>query len=408
MADKNKNGIDDKYEKFKAGQTIKSPAGIPGTRAREIPETNWLGAMLTRPVRQGLNFIGDSALAFSGQGGRSNADRAGTGLGDTIFGVTPGYYDERNRAVQAAAKKSGAPKPTGMPALSGGAKEVSQPSLLDFLSQAGSIVDQLGIGDGGGGGGGGIDYSGAIANANANAATNRGHIAGIYDQLRQGLAQDRTGIAENFGGAIDRSQQIAQEAQTATRGAYDAAQAQQDQAVQALGMQQAAASQQLDRPTTQQMAADAIGDSAARAQNAQTQYNSQQANATQHNQNVESASRFGETRAQGELDASLSERLAELAQLQAEADYASRASAPIDSGARGSSILSLAQSLYGDSQNQSQQNYENELAMAKLMGSQQAAAPGYTLEQLMRGQADSGLNQQDYLSYMKLLNSLNG
>lgn len=410
MADRNKNGIDDKYEKFKPGQKVSSPAGIPGTRAKEVPEQNWLSAMLTRPVRQGLNFIGDTALAFSGQGGRSTTDRFGTGLGDTIFGVTPGYYDERNRAVQSAAKnkKPATPQLTGMPAMSG-APVAKQPSLLDFLSQAGGIVDQLGIGGGGvGGGGGGIDYSGAIANANETAVRNRGHISGIYNQLRQGLEQDRSGISSNYGGAIDRSQQIAQEAQDSTRAAYDAAQARQDQAAQALGMQAAAASQQLDRPTTQQQAADAISDSAARAQNAQTQYNSQQANALTHNTNVQGASRFGEARAQADLDASLSDRLAELTQLQAEANAQAAASYGGGGGERGSAILSLAQSLYGDSLSQGQQDFENELALAKVVGQQQSQAPGFTLEQLLKGQADSGLNTQDYLSFMKLLNSLNG
>ena len=406
MADKNKNGIDDKYETYKPGQKIKAPAGLPNTRAREIPETNWLSAMLTRPVRQGLNFIGDGALAFSGQGGRSDADRFGTGLGDTIFGVTPGYYDERNRAVQAAAQAKNKKAPTqltGLPA-SNGSPVAQQKSLLDFLSEAGNIVDQLGIGGGAGGGVGGPDYSGAMQSARDEAARNRQHLAGIYSQLRQGLEQDRTGIAQNYGGAIDRSQQIAQTAQDVTRSAYDAAQARQDQAVNALGMQAAAASQQLDRPTTQQQAADAIGDSAALAQNAQTQYNSQQANATTHSQNVQNASRFSEARAQGELDQSLTDRLAELAQLQAQ----SQAQAAVgDGGARGSSILSLAQQLYGDQQDQGQQDYENELAMAKLMGQQQQS-PQVTLAQLLQGQQKSGLNTQDYLSFMKLLNSING
>jgi len=383
MADKNKNDIPDDREGF-AVQGFNGPVKPPAAKPPAGRPTGIAGAwqdFLQGPVRAGANFAGDLGLWLS-----SKPIKPGQSAGDQMFGVP-----EPVRGGGKVAVRTPNVKP---PVTDGG--QTASPSLLDFLSQATGLYDQLGLG-----GGGGADYSGAMENARNTAAQNRQHLAGIYNQLRQGLEQDRAGIAENYGGAIDRSQDIAQEAQGVTRAAYDAAQARQDQAVQALGMQQAAASQQLDRPTTQQMAADAIGDSAARAQNAQTQYNSQQANATQHSQNVQDASRFSETRAQGELDASLSDRLAELAQLQAQQSQQ-------NAGQRGSGILSLAQQLYGDSQNTSQQDFENQLAVLKATGGGQPTPPQYTLAQLMQGQSDSGLNTQDYLSFMKLLSSMNG
>ena len=391
MVDKNRNGIDDKLE-VSYGRRSPTDRTSPSVVGQERPD-GIAGAwqdFLQGPVRGVSNFIGDLGLDLA-----SKPRVKGQSAGDQMFGVPARRSTPGNRSRPGGGSFGPSPNP-------GPEVTTNQPSLLDFLSQASGLVDQLGIG--GGGGGGGVDYSGAMENARNQAGINRQHLAGIYGQLRQGLEQDRTGIASNFSGAVDRSQDIAQEAQNTTRAAYDAAQARQDQAVQALGMQQAAASQQLDRPTTQQLAADAIGDSAALAQNAQTQYNSQQANATQHSQNVTDASRFSEVRAQGELDASLTERLEELAMLQAQQAQQSAA----DSGARGSSILSLAQQLYGDAQNTSQQDFENQLAAAKIANSQQEISPGFTLEQLLRGQSDSGLNTQDYLSYMKLLNSLNG
>lgn len=392
MADKNRNGIDDKYE-TSYGRRSPGDKTSPSVAGKERP-AGIAGAwqdFLQGPVRGVSNFIGDLGLDLA-----SKPRVKGQSAGDQMFGV-PSRRPAPGGRMRAGGGSFGPP-----PVTDPNAGATQQRSLLDFLSEAEGLVDKLGIGQGGGGGG--VDYSGAMADARSQAAANRGHISGIYNQLRQGLESDRAGIASNYGGAIDRSQEIAQEAQATTRAAYDAAQARQDQAVQALGMQSAAAAQQLDRPTTQQLAADAIGDSAARAQNAQTQYNSQQANATSHSQRVQDASRFSESRAQAELDQSLTDRLNELAELQAQAQMQASASG----GERGSSILSLAQSLYGDAQTQSQQDYENELAVAKLMQQGQSAPPGYTLEQLMKGQEKSGLNTQDYLSFMKLLSSLNG
>lgn len=390
MADKNRNGIDDRYE-VSYGRRSPGDRTSPSVATQSRPDGiggAWQD-FLQGPVRGLSNFIGDLGLDLM-----SRPRVKGQSAGDQMFGVparrpSPG---SRTRPAGGGSFEPPAPLPGA------GAPTTPPLSLLDFLSQASGIVDQLGIGQGGGG----PDYSGAIDSARSQALANRQHIANLYGQLRQGLEQDRGSIAQNYGGAIDRSQDIAEQAQSVTRDAYNAAQARQDQAVQALGMQQAAASQELDRPTTQQQAADAVADSAARAQNAQTMYNSQQANATTHSQNVQNASRFSETRAQGALDASLADRIAELEQMQAQA-------ASQGGGERQSAILSLAQQLYGDAQNGSQQDFENQLALAKALGQQeQPDAPGVTLEQLMRGQQESGLNTQDYMAFMKLLSQLNG
>lgn len=393
MADKNRNGIDDKYE-TSYGRRSPGDRTSPSSVAAKDRPAGISGAwqdFLQGPVRGFSNFVGDLGLDLA-----SKPRVKGQSAGDQMFGV-PSRRSTAGGRMRVGGGSFGTP-----PAVDPAAGAVQQRSLLDFLSEAGNIVDQLGIG--GGGGGGGVDYSGAISQANSTAAANRQHLSGIYNQLRQGLEQDRAGIATNYGGAIDRSQDIAENAQNVTRAGYDAAQARQDQAVEALGLQQAAASQQLDRPTTQQQAADAIGDSAALAQNAQTQYNSQQANATTHSQNVQDASRFSETRAQADLDADLAARLDELARMQAEAQMQQASG----DGARGSSILSLAQALYGNQLDQSQQDFENQFAVQKLLGQQQQpAAQPLTLEQLLSGQEESGLNTQDYLSYMKLLGSLN-
>jgi hypothetical protein len=388
MVDKNRNGIDDSKEGFAVVGFGGKPKAQPASPTRPAaPSTGAAKAwqdFLQGPVRGVSNFAGDLGLWLTSQ-----PIVKGNSAGDQMFGVP-------ERRAAAGAGRNMARVSTKTP-VAPSVDPVTNPSLLDFLSQAEGLVDQLGIG----GGGGGPDYSGAMSSARQEAANNRQHLAGIYGQLRSGLENDRAGIAQNYGGAIDRSQEIAQEAQSTTRAAYDAAQARQDQAANALGMQAAAASQQLDRPTTQQQAADAIADSAARAQNAQTQYNTNQTSATTHSQNVQDASRYSEARAQGALDQSLSDRIAELSQLQAQSQASGQ-------GQRGSAILSLAQSLYGDAQGQSQQNFENRLAYDEMLAGAQQAPPSYTLAQLMQGQADSGLNTQDYLSFMKLLNSLNG
>jgi hypothetical protein len=222
------------------------------------------------------------------------------------------------------------------------------------------------------------------------------------------MTKDRGNIEQNFGNAIDRSQDITKQAQTATESAYGAAQAQASQEAQALGMQAAAASINTERPSLTAQAADAIADQASTGQNAQIDYNNQQANALEHNTNVQGASQFAQTRSQGDLNASLAQRLAELQVMQSEANsQAANQNAAAGAG-RGDGILSLAQSLYGDQQNQSQQDIENQIAVAKAAGANRADPAQFTLQQLMQGQQKSGLPQGDYIQMMKLLASLNG
>lgn len=385
MADKNRNGIDDKYE-TSYGRRSPGDTTSPSVAGQPKKPGGLAGAwqdVLQGPVRGMANFAG-SIGAFLGS---KPQPIKGTNAGDQMFGVP---VTTSTRATRSRPGGGGSFGPAPDTLMRGATS--SPTSLLDYLAQATALADQLGLG--GGAGGGGVDYSGAMSQARGERDRNSAYLSALYGQLRTGLQGDRAGIAQNYGGAIDRSQEIAQQAQDATRQAYDAAQAKQDQAVSALGMQQAAASQQLDRPTTQQQAADAIADSAARAQNAQTQYNSQQANATTHSQNVENASRFSEVNAQSALDASLSQRLSELAQLQAEQN-AQRAS---QGSERGQNILSLASQLYSDEQNRSQNDFENQLTMSELLNSQnQAPGPSISIEDLLGLRETTGLSIDDLL-----------
>lgn len=386
MVDKNRNGIDDRLE------------GSRSTATKPKPKPEGISAffndVLQGPVRGISNFAGTLGAWLASR----PAPARGTNAGDQMFGV-PGAGAGRGRSAWRGGGGGtfGPPPPEPEPTVS--------PSLLDFLSQATGIVDQLGIG-GAGGGFGGVDYSGAMANARSERDRNAQMLGQVYNQLRAGLAEDRAGYAENYGGAIDRSQEIAQNAQNVTRDAFNAAATSRDEAAARLGLENALASQKLDRPTLEAQAADAIADSAARAQNAQTMYNTHQANATTHSQNVQDASRYSEANAIAGLDQSLTDRLTELAQLQAEANAQAAMRNAGGQSDRASAILSLGQSLYGDAMSQSQQDFENQLAAAELAASQRQA-PSYTLERLLQGQQQSGLNNRDYVDFMKLLATLN-
>lgn len=391
MADRNRNGIDDDLEKRPVSTAPQQASGLAG-----------LGqGILQGPVRGLVNFGGDIGRFLTSK----PPTAPGGGLGDIVFGMptrntvsNPGARARLGGGAGVRAPQAAEPEP------------MQQPSLLDFLAQAEGLVDQLGIG---GGGGGGVDYGGAMDQARSTHGENRAYLQAIYNQLRGGMTEDRGKITENTQGSIDRSQQIAQEAQQATQQAYDSAADAQAQEANALGMSAAQASINTERPGLRAQAADAISDSNARAQNAQTLYNTQGDNALRHNQNVQDASRFSEVRAQSALDASLAERLSELSQLQAQA---SAQAAAQGAGQRGSAIQGLAQYLYEDSRNTSQQDFENQLRVSGMQSDAdlareklqaQQSRPSFNLAQLMQGQAQSGLDQKSYLDYMKLLASLN-
>jgi hypothetical protein len=418
MVDKNHNGIDDVYEKYKPNQKL---ANGRSSRAGVNPFFSWLeddlGFALPGMARQGLNAVSSGVGGVNQFFGGKPQETVGTGLGDRLFGVRSNYYDDANRGVMAAAQ-SGEPWVKGSlraptsdwwnyrntangTERNPNAPAVEDPnapkplSFLDALAQASGIVDGMGLGQA-------VDYSPAVNEANSTRDKNSAYLGAIYNQLRGEIDKDRPVIQQNFGDAISTNQDITRTAQDATQEAYGAAQRQASQEGQALGMQTAQASINTERPGLLQQAANAVEDQADRGQNAQTMYNTNQANALEHNTNIRGASNFAETRSQAELNSSLAQRLAELSVAQSEANSAAQ-------NERGSAITSLGQYLYGDSQSQGQQEYENMLAaaeaQAKAGGGQQA--PAMTLAQLMQGQADSGLPQQDYLSFMKLLASLN-
>lgn len=401
MADRNNNGIDDDLEvsapnaRNRTGGSAGKPAVGQWSRQRPDGIAGSLQDFLQGPVRGVGNFVGDLGLFLA-----SKPVVPGNSLGDRMFGIPtapPSRPDARSREGGGSGVRTAA---VGSPI----SQEAPKRSLLDFLSQASGLVDQLGIG------GGGPDYGGAMEQARSTRDENRAYLQAIYNQLRGGMQEDRGKIVENTQGSIDRSQEIAKEAQANTQQAYDSAAAAQAQEANTLGMASAQASINTERPGLKAQAADAIADSNSRAQNAQTLYNTQGDNALRHNQNVQDASRFSEVRSQAELDASLAARLSELSQLQAQASAQGSAQ-------RGSAIQNLAQYLYEDQNSTSQQDFENQLRvlgiqqdsdLAREKLAMQNSAPQFDLASLMRGQQESGLDQKSFIDYMKLLNSLNG
>jgi hypothetical protein len=394
MADKNRNGIPDQYESSYGRTSPGKKSDLKNVNEKAPGIAGAWQDFLQGPLRGGANLMGSSAAFLGSQPNPAKGDN----IGDQLFGV-PSVKRPVGTRSRAGGGSFGTPGGAD-PAMS------EQTSLLDWLAQAGSIYDQL---NPAGPGAQATDYSPAINQANQSRDRNSAYLDAIYNQLRGEMTKDRGNIEQNFGGAIDRSQEITKEAQTATQSAYGAAQAQASQEAQALGMQAAAASINTERPSLTAQAADAIADQASTGQNAQIDYNNQQANALEHNSNVQNASQFAQVRSQGDLNASLAERLAELQVMQSEANsQAANQNAAAGAG-RGDAILSLAQSLYGDQQNQDQQEFDNKYAMEKLLrGGAAQQAPQYTLQQLMQGQQESGLQQGDYIQMMKLLLSANG
>jgi len=373
MVDKNHNGIDDRIDPAYKPGTPKFTGGATPTAQWLAPPTekpygsaaflNELGNFDRDANRNWRNFLDSTRNWF--EGGKDIPQ--GEGWGDHtvpkngVYG--PGPRDSGlDAGLNARSAAGGVGVGTNNPP--GAAGEEDPFTFLDALAQGAGIFDQFG--------GSAVDYSPAVNEANSTRDRNSAYLGAVYNQLRGELDSDRPKIQENFGGAIDRNQQITKTAQDATRSAYDAAQARSDQETNALGMQTAAASIGQERPGLQAQAADAIGDQATYGQNAQQMYNGKETSALTHNTNIRGASNFAETRSQADLNSSLANRLAELSvqQSQANSDFQNK---------RSSGIQSLGQYLYEDAKGQSQQDFENMLAVAQQKAEAQAAVAGKPL-----------------------------
>lgn len=288
MADKNRNGIpDDREGLFRPGQKAKPIAGsITGqkrVRAGVNPFFNDVESAptpfnpLVNVARQGLNWFGD----IGNWGNDSRADRVGTGLGDSVFGVKKGYYDEVNSTAQRPARRQGGVFQRGQGGISG----TSPLSFADALAQAMGL-----IGDGGAGGGVPfVNFDPEREAARSNAAEADSRLGAMYRQLQGSINADAPKIEQAYQQAITNTNTGAQQAQANVQGAVDASQQRNQSVLANLGIQDANSQIIGEGRDANTQAAAAIGDMAQAQQAANTNLTQNQASSVQQNRSIGSA-----------------------------------------------------------------------------------------------------------------------
>lgn len=354
MADKNNNGIDDKLEKrYRPGQQTSAPGigfgssqqgfvgGQPAKRAGVNPffggldKVPLIGAYINAQ-RQGLNFLGDIGRTDS------PADRVGTGLGDQLIGVAPGYYNEKNPAPGRATGKlpmTKHPQPKGVPV----GNQQQDMSFIDALLMAQGMIPGASVI-------GRVNYDPQRNAARDNASEADMRIGAMYKQLADSIAADQPGIQAAYQQAIDETNSGSQAAQQSVQAATDAASARNQSVLANLGIGDANQQIIAQGRDANSAAANTMADMAASQQADANALTQNQATAVQQNRSIGSAAGLEGNLQRAQNQAKLQALLAQIDM--AEQDKNASIDAQNAQAGQGgfSQALNLAQSLYGADQ----------------------------------------------------------
>jgi hypothetical protein len=361
-----------KRPRIAAGQRTNAQQwGIPGTRQKRAQEVDdgpggfTLSGFLTRPTRQALNFFGDLTTGFQ----RNKFDSWGTGLGDTVFGVTRGYYDEKNEEVRdprynasqtlmesawptdrrpvSAARGRGNSGP-GKAGILGrlqsqygqGIEEPTEMSFSDILARA---MEMFG---GGGGGPSSVSYDPQREAARTNAAESDAKIAGIYNALSQSIVGDAAGIGSSYDQAKAVQQAAADQAQQNVQAGYQSANDMLSQQAAALGIQEAVANQINSGQANGGDMTQRLSDLAAQNAQAQSQLGTNRQSALDYNTAVDQAARQESASRRAALAGELRNILGQIDSAENEANASLANQYGSQQGQAQDSALSLAQWMY--------------------------------------------------------------
>lgn len=333
MADKNRNGVDDKIDAEREAAK-KKYAGLK-------PTTGAYGS--TDPNKPRV-----SNVMNPGAQGSTYAIHGGGAVGPSLGALPPGTYIQKD--PQAAQLPS--PQPfsaawrnalTGGPRQSAAPVEEKEKTLADYLQQALGLLGGAGIG-------GGVNYDPQRATARQQAGEADARLEAMYRQLRGSIDADAPVLQQGFQQAIDSTAQNAQNAQAQAQAASDNATARNDQVLANLGIQQAAGNQIQEGRDLGTQTAGNIAAMAAKGQAAGDRLVSNQATALAHNTNIGNAAGL-----EGNLQRAANQ--SRLASLLADIDMQEQ-QANQSAGANGfSQQLSLANSLLDfDRYNQERQD----------------------------------------------------
>lgn len=366
MADKNRNGIPDEYER--PGSL--GPGGKTGVASRSGAGT------IPRGSSGGISSAGNPARPGSlGPGGKSGV--AGIFGGGTL----PGGGGRTHRTAGSGRDPMGGGKMAG-PAFQRAQPTMEDTPLPSFLS---NLMEALGMVEGGGG----VDYDPLRNDARNRGTEYDSRLAAMYNQLQNEMRNDGAGIQENYQGAIDQNAARSAQTQESVQGASDAAAQRNLQQLQALGIGEAAGNIVQEGRDLNTDTSRAVQDVAARGQIAGDNLAQNQQSAQTHNTNLVGAAglegNLQRARVQSELSTLLAQYDMEEQQAQQQAQQSALSQAMSMAGAltddqwktRGYQD-DLSQMQYEQQQAQLGANQPNKLSesmafLQSLMGSPQFA-----------------------------------
>lgn len=240
MADKNRNGIDDKYEnsRYKNPDIVKSS------------KSPFFGP-LQDMARQGYNFLDDiSFLPSLAVPKNANPEfRAG----DYLFGVP------KSRMAPKAApwlrEKAGPPLPPLVDKEPPPVGNTQLPSFMSFLQDA---MGQSGVDS--------VSFDPQRNNARQRGTEYDARLAAMYEQLQNSMRNDGAATQQNYQGAIDDTAQRAAAVQQQIQAASNAADDRNAQVLANLGIEEAQGNIVQGGRDLNTQTADAVADAAARGQ----------------------------------------------------------------------------------------------------------------------------------------------
>lgn len=341
MADKNRNGIDDRYE-GKNGPRVTDPAYGIGQ----------IGAWWTDRIRQSQNLAGDIGIWLSGRKPPKDPFRAG----DYALGITP----ERAKGTPSRIDVSDLPMPSRQTAPSGpplGNTEL--PSFMDYLRQA---MDQVG-------GVGRVSYDPLRQDARGRSTEYDARIAAMYNQLQNSMRDDGKQLQGTFQGAIDDTAARGADTQQQIQAASNAADDRNLEVLRNLGIEEAQGNIVNEGRDLNTQTADAVADAAARSQISGDALQRNQTSAATHNTNLVGAAGLEGNLQRARIQSELSSLLAQYDMQEQEANRQNQQQSFAQS-------MGLANSMYEDAWRK--QGYNDD--MTKWLWEQQQAAmqPGRT------------------------------
>lgn len=392
MADKNKNGIEDQYEKKAVIPSNRKKPAAPKapdknilsygqetrpTRPAAVSEnSNWI----TDRMRDWSNLVGDVASPF-----RRNV--VGGGYGDYLLGANPkdvggllGKYPDGSSVPGKNNLRRGflREKPSEQQA------PQADMTLADYLKMATSLIGQ--------GGSGGVpmaNYDPQRNTLRANAAENDARLEAMYRQLRGSIDADAPVIQQGYQQAIDSTAQNSATAQQQTQAATDSSNARNNEVLANLGIQQAQGNIIQNGTDLNSQTARQIGDQATRGQAAGDRLVSNQATALTHNTNIGNAAGLEGNLQRASNNAKLNALLAEIG-MQEEQVNADRTMQNASMNRNGlGQQLELAQWMMGNAKDDSRYQDKVQMDVAEIASKQQ---PAYDPNYIWQWMKENGLS----------------